>query len=97
MTALNENNFRPESHYKDTGCKDAGVPSCLDCPLPTCVEEMSSAELAAFRREKRDAVKVRAIGEEGLSVAEASARFGITPGLCCASGIPNLDDGGQGA
>ena len=63
MTALNENNFRPGSHYKDAGCRDAGVTSCLDCPLPKCIEEMSGAELMALRREKRDSAKVRAIGE----------------------------------
>ena len=78
MTAWNENNFRPESHYRDTGCKDAGVPSCLDCPLPRCVEEMSNAELAAFRRERKWQEWARTIRAESLPVEEAAERFGVT-------------------
>ena len=68
-------------HYRDSGCQEAGVSSCLDCPLPWCVEEMTAAEraaLAARHREKRDAERVRVIREEGLSVEDAAERFSIT-------------------
>ena len=78
MTALSENNFRPESHYKDTGCRDAGVTSCLDCPLPKCVEEMSASERAVFRRERKWREWARTIRAESLPVEEAAERFGVT-------------------
>ena len=70
--------YRPESLYLDTGCEDAGVSSCLSCPLAKCVEDMTLEELRAFRRGRRDQEKVRVIEDERLSVEEAAARFGIT-------------------
>ena len=78
MTLDKVNGYRPVSHYRDTGCKDAGVTSCLDCPLPKCVEDMTFEELKAFRRERHDSERVRVIWEEGLSVEEAASKFGIT-------------------
>ena len=68
--------------YRDSGCQEAGVSSCLDCPLPRCVEEMTAAEraaLAARHREKWDVERVRVIREEGLSVEDAAERFSISP------------------
>ena len=33
----------------DTGCKDAGVSSCLDCPLPKCTADMTVLEINQLR------------------------------------------------
>ena len=60
------NNWKSANRNRDTGCSDAGVNSCLLCPLPVCVEEMTTKELIAFRRRKQDGEVLVAVREERL-------------------------------
>ena len=36
-------------HMRDRGCHEAGVRSCLSCPLPRCLEEMEPNERLEVR------------------------------------------------
>ena len=78
MAKLSVNNWKSSNPNRDTGCADAGVTSCLVCPLPKCVEEMTLRELARLRRWKRYGEMAREMREEGLSVEEAAGKFRLT-------------------
>ena len=71
-------NWKSSTPNRDTGCADAGVSSCLVCPLPVCVEEMTASELAAFRLRKRDGDVLRQMRDRGLSVNETARHFDLT-------------------
>ena len=67
----------PESYpYRDDGCQAS--PSCLRCPLPKCKYD----DPGGFQRERRrgrDEAVISAMHRQNLSVAEAAARFDISP------------------
>ncbi len=59
----------------DTGCEVA--PKCLECPLPQCKYDMGAAYLH-YQTTQRALQAVGIINTEGLSIAEAAARFNTT-------------------
>lgn len=61
--------------YSDTGCDL--YPSCLNCPLPRCRYE-DPGGAAAMLRVGRNASIVRLAQEDGMSVDELSAAFGLS-------------------
>lgn len=61
--------------YTDTGCEAS--PSCLTCPLPVCKYDVPGGVRQA-RRLQADAERIAVMEREGLMVAEAAERFGIT-------------------
>ena len=61
--------------YRDDGC-EVSV-SCLRCPLPQCKYD-DPGWLQRERLRERDQEVVSALREQGLSVAEAAARFSLS-------------------
>ena len=66
------------NYFPDTGCA-AGGPSCLACPLPVCVEDIS----LTANRGKAGQVAVRNVEilrlwQAGLSRRDLAAQFGIS-------------------
>lgn len=61
--------------HEDIGCEVA--PTCLHCPLPRCKFD-DIAWYNKYRRMAQDLHMAAIIHDEGLSVAEAAARFAIT-------------------
>ena len=68
----------PKGQYPDTGCVQAGVSSCLKCPLPQCKEEMTSYDYQRLERQREDRKKVLKIQRKGWSTAEAANHLGLT-------------------
>lgn len=62
-------------HYEDIGCEVAVT--CFACPLPRCKFD-DMAWYQKYRRMAQDLHIAATIHNEGLSVAEAAARFAIT-------------------
>jgi len=62
-------------HYPDTGCDLAD--SCLNCPLPRCVEDMPRGK--AGHRQKEVDSEIASLHEiRGVSVIEIARRFNVT-------------------
>jgi hypothetical protein len=61
-------------HYQDEGCRFS--PSCLDCPLPECVEDGPGAE-RKFSKSKRNAAVARLHFEQKKTFPELAGLFGI--------------------
>ena len=58
-------------HYPDTGC--LASPSCLNCPLETCILDMEQTCASS-----RDREIYQAYCEQGSDVRALSARFGLS-------------------
>ena len=66
----------PERYpYRDEGCEIS--PSCLSCPLPKCKYD-DPGWFQRHKQRQRDKKVASALQEEGLSVREASVRFGLS-------------------
>lgn len=62
------------SYYRDEGCPDGLLPSCLSCPLPACRAELPPKMAGRLVRQ----VQIAALMREGLTVAETAARMGVS-------------------
>jgi transposase-like protein len=63
-----------EFPYRDEGCELA--PSCLNCPLPRCVEEEPRGRQKFLKR--RRAEKMWQLKQQGKSAAEIAAIFQVS-------------------
>lgn len=63
-------------YYEDIGCEVAAT--CFDCPLSRCKFD-DMAWYQKYRRMAQDLRMAAIIHDQGLSIAEAAARFAITP------------------
>lgn len=61
--------------YADTGCDL--YPSCLQCPLPRCRYEEPGGAPAMLRTTRNVSIE-RLAFDDGLSVSEIAARFGLS-------------------
>ena len=61
-------------HWRDEGCPDLGIPTCLDCPLPACRYDLPPKRAGALLRES----KLRVLLAEGLTADEAALRMGVS-------------------
>ncbi len=68
-------NFGEEWEYRDEGCEV--FPSCLNCPLPRCLEEEPRG-----RQKLRGMVRASRMAElkkQGKSTEEIALLFGVSP------------------
>ena len=61
-----------ESHYRDDGCPDLGIPTCLSCPLPACRYSLPPKRAGAIIRERT----VAAMTAAGMSLTAIAAATG---------------------
>ena len=61
--------------YRDTGCNLA--PSCLSCPLRRCKYDQPRHKQASGRQNERRR-KIRALLDEGMTIAEIAERLDIS-------------------
>lgn len=63
-----------EVDWRDEGCEV--FPSCLNCPLPRCLEEQPRGkQMLRMRARARRMVEMR---QQGKSVAEIACHFGVS-------------------
>jgi hypothetical protein len=62
--------------YRDTGCPDGALPSCLNCPLPACRYDMHRG-LTVMLNVVRDR-SIRQDRREGLTAEEIAERRGVS-------------------
>lgn len=62
-------------HYRDEGCEFA--PSCLDCPLPHCIEDIPRGK-QRLRKEFRDRAILNSFLAEGISIKQLATKFGLS-------------------
>lgn len=60
--------------YRDTGCPDGMLPSCLNCSLSRCRFDLPHKRAGSELREQRLAVLLA----QGLSMAAAAAELGVS-------------------
>lgn len=70
---------RLDEYAPDSGC-EAGGPSCVHCPLPRCVEDITKDELAAERSElhRRIAARHRELAQHPNPRVLVAAEFGVS-------------------
>ena len=61
--------------YRDTGCDV--IETCLGCPLPRCLEELTGEEYWSTRLQSRDADIVR-LRKRGMRVAKIASKHGVS-------------------
>lgn len=64
-----------DTTYKDTGCQLH--PSCLDCPLPRCVEDEPRSKQRL--RQGATAATVNKLLAEGYTQVHIARRLGVSP------------------
>lgn len=64
--------------YPDTGCDAA--PSCLSCPLPRCVFDVTRAEREGDRLADR-AAQIRTMRAKGMTTAQICSALNITKSM----------------
>ena len=62
--------------YADTGC--SVLPSCLECPLSACLEEMEPRMARRTRSALRNRNLVASAHADGLTLEEAASRLRVT-------------------
>ena len=63
-----------ECNWKDKGCEF--YPSCLNCPLPVCIEEEPRGRQKLRKRAREH--RIAALRREGKSIAEIAVMFSLS-------------------
>ena len=63
-----------DCNWKDEGCEF--YPSCLNCPLPRCIEDEPGGRQRMRKQARND--KIVELRRDGKSIAEIAGAFGIS-------------------